>query len=102
MTRAVVDANVPIVANGRDGNYDLSCQAACVEALGQLMKRGIAFIDDGGVMLTEYARYLRYRGQPGIGDAFFRFVIQNQANRRRVQQITLPFRADSDDYVDFP
>jgi hypothetical protein len=102
MTRAVIDANVPIVANGRDGNYDLACQAACVEAIMQVMKRGTTFIDDGGAILAEYTRYLYFRGQPGVGDAFFRFIMQNQGNRRRVRQINLPTQGATNDYVDFP
>jgi hypothetical protein len=102
MTQGVVDANVPIVANGRSGNHHLECQLACVDALERIMKRGKVFIDDGGAILEEYTRYLYYRGQPGVGDAFFRFIIQNQANRRRVRQIALPLRGDTADYVDYP
>jgi len=66
------------------------------------MRRGRVLIDEGGAILEEYARHLQYRGQPGVGDAFFRFIIQNQANRRRVRQVALPFRVGTDDYVDFP
>jgi len=102
MTRAVVDANVPIVANGRDGNYRLSCQAACVDAIERLIKQGVTLLDDGGMILSEYSRHLHFRGQPGVGDAFFRFVIQNQANRRRVRTVTLALRENSNDYLDFP
>lgn len=102
MSRAVVDANVPIVSNGRDGDYHLECQLACIDALVGIMKRGTVFIDDSGAILEEYTRHLRYQGQPGVGDAFFRFIVQNQANHRRVRQITLRFRDGTEDYIDFP
>ena len=102
MTHAVVDANVPIVANGRDGAYHPDCQEACVDALLAIMQHGCIYIDDGGEILTEYARYLNHRGQPGVGDAFFRFVMQNQGNRGRVRVVELPIDEHRQDYVDFP
>ena len=102
MTHAVVDANVPIVANGRDGAHHPDCQEACVDALMAIMQQGCVYIDDGGEILIEYARHLHHRGQPGVGDAFFRFVMQNQGNRERVHMVELPIDEHSRDYVDFP
>jgi hypothetical protein len=65
------------------------------------MKSGCVYIDDGGAILLEYTRYLNHSGQPGFGDAFFRHVIQNQGNRRRVRVVDLP-RNDERGYEDFP
>ena len=101
MTHAVVDVNVPIVANGRNNGHHPDCQEACIDALRALMKTGCVYIDDGGEILLEYTRYLRHSGQPGFGDAFFRFVVQNQGNRRRVHVIELPLHEERG-YVDFP
>jgi hypothetical protein len=102
MTQSVVDANVPIVANGRDGDYHPDCQEACVDALHAIMRRGRVYIDGAGAILTEYARYLNHSGQPGFGDAYFRFVIQNQGNPKRVRTIELLFDEGRQQYVDFP
>ena len=101
MTSGVVDANVPIVANGRNGNYHLDCQEACVAVLQAIMKRGCVYIDDGGAILEEYARYLSHSGQAGFGDAFFQFVIQNQGNERRVRVVSVPLHEERV-YEDFP
>jgi hypothetical protein len=102
MTRAVVDANVPIVANGRHEGHHPDCQESCVDILRAIMRGGTVYIDDGGEILLEYARYLNHSGQPGFGDAFFRFVIQNQGNRRRVRIVELPILTETGEYADFP
>jgi hypothetical protein len=101
MTDAVVDANVPIVANRRHEGHHPDCQEACVDSLQEIMRAGCVYIDDGGEILLEYARYLNHSGQPGFGDAFFRFVLQNQGNDRRVRVVDLPLH-DERVYEDFP
>jgi hypothetical protein len=101
MIEAVVDANVPIVATGRHGGHHPDCQEACIDALRAIMRTGCIYIDDGGEILLEYARYLNHSGQPGFGDAFFRFVIQHQGNIRRVRAVDLPLHGQRV-YADFP
>ena len=50
-------------------------------------------------MLAEYKRYCEPRGQPGVGDQFFRIVLTNYTGK--VERIALAMRAHGP-FVDFP
>lgn len=99
MKRRVVDTNVAIVANGRNTTASLTCRRAAVEALASLLYAGRIVVDQAGDMLDEYRRYCSPKGEPGIGDRFFREVLTNYAGR--VERLDLPKRTDGS-YVDFP
>ncbi len=81
MTALVVDTNVPIVANGRAPQAGLTCVLACIDALDDLRLHHTIVLDNLGLILDEYRNNLSARGQPGVGDAFFKWVWQNQATR---------------------
>jgi hypothetical protein len=83
----VVDTNVAVVANGRDTHASVPCCRKAVELLMQLHGTGCIVIDGGGVILAEYSRRLHPQGQPGVGDRFYRHVIDNQGNTRRVRTV---------------
>jgi hypothetical protein len=107
MNAYVVDENVPIVAN--DSNRpqpkapqaDVACRLACVLALKRVVKSGILVIDSAGEVLDNYRRHLQHRGQPGVGDAFFRHVFNNQFNPKHVHRISIARSAEGG-YEDFP
>lgn len=73
----VLDSNVPIIANRRDGG-SYACASQCAQELVALKKRGVLIVDDKGLILAEYRTYLNYSGQPGIGDAFLRWFFNNR------------------------
>ena len=87
MTTYVVDTNVAIVANGRDIHVDMRCQAACVGWLEHLVKGGVVAIDAAGEILEEYGRYRGRIGSPGVGDAFFKHLFDNQYDDARVRRV---------------
>lgn len=99
MKRRVVDTNVAIVANGRGTNASIPCRIAAVEALAGLVESGRIVVDEAGEMLAEYRRYCSPRGQPGVGDRFFREVLMNYAGR--IERIDLPKNPDGS-FGDFP
>ncbi|MCI5159386.1 MAG: hypothetical protein D3906_13330 [Candidatus Electrothrix sp. AUS1_2] len=70
----VVDTNVLIAANGRNTHADLQCQLACIEALEQIRSKGIILLDSLGLMMDEYSGYCSYKGEPGVGDYFFKYI----------------------------
>lgn len=78
----IVDTNVPIAANNRAGENTLSdgCVLACVRFLRELMTSGAIVLDDSWEAIREYQHKLRSAGQPGVGDAFLKWVLTNQAN----------------------
>ena len=90
----VVDTNVAIAANGRDTHADLHCQLACVEALSSVVAGDVVAVDEDGLIVSEYARRLNYSGMPGVGDAFFKHVIDHQYGGDRVRRV---FVTPSDD-----
>lgn len=101
MSQMVVDTNVAVCANGETPQASPRCVIACVDALEALKRRGTVLIDVHGDILGEYVGRLSRSGQPGVGDAFLRWLIDNQANRYRVRQVTTtPDGAGG--YAEFP
>jgi hypothetical protein len=85
VTAKVVDTNVAVVANGRDTHASIDCCRACVQTLTAIRDRGMSVIDSSGLILGEYQKRLRAEGQPGVGDLFFRHLLDNQTNQKLVQ-----------------
>lgn len=98
MKRCVVDTNVAIVANG-DSKHALQCRLAAVKFLRQLIADGTVVVDVDRAIESEYRRHLAPKGQPGVGDQFYRMVINSAPNL--VDRVMLP-RNEQGDYVDFP
>lgn len=78
-----------VVANDRDGSYDRRCKLQCVEALDELIKGGRTVLDRERRILSEYLNNLSEVGQPGVGDHFLKFLLQNQMNKKRVKYVEL-------------
>lgn len=103
MTAAVViDTNVGVVANGRYPKAGIECVESCVTALDDARRR-VVLVDDGFHIFSEYRRHLSGSGQPGVGDAFFKWLWDNQGNREHCRQIGITAVAGSDDdFEEFP
>jgi hypothetical protein len=98
----VVDTNVAVTANGKSAASP-SCVLECVTALRTIMRSGRLALDDGYRILNEYRRHLAASGQPGLGDAFFKWVHDHQADELRCQQVRIRPRADDDQsFEEFP
>jgi hypothetical protein len=100
MSIFIVDENVAIVANdpvrseAKAPQADGVCRLACVRLLRKAAKSGVVAIDAAGEVLQAYRRHLNYRGQPGVGDAFFKHLVDHQFNHKRVRRVALPRHAD--------
>jgi len=105
MIRCTVDTNVPIVANGRrDSNEggktpSVDCRLAAVEFLQSLVESGMIVLDLEGEIQAEYRTYLNPKGEPGVGDRFYREVLNSAPHL--VERVELPRRADGE-YADLP
>lgn len=99
MTRYVIDTNVPIVANGNDEGVRPECRIAAVELLRKAIKNGMIYLDTAGEIQTEYRTHLNPKGQPGVGDLFYREVINSHP--KKVSRVDISKRADGE-YVDVP
>jgi hypothetical protein len=104
MKPCVVDTNVPIVANGSPDSDTakqptIDCRLKAVEFLRIAINFRCVLLDVEGEIQDEYRRYLQARGQPGVGDQFYRHVLNSAPGR--VERRTLPRRADGE-YADLP
>jgi hypothetical protein len=99
----VVDTNVAVVANRHAPQAAPACVLACVDVLESISRTGKIVLDDQSRILDEYMRHLSPSGQPGLGDAFFKWVWQNQANVTRCERVAIhPRGNNSEDYREFP
>lgn len=101
--RAVVDTNVAVTANGKSPQASLLCRRACIERLLQLKQNGKIVLDNSWLVLREYKNNLSENGQPGVGDAFLLWVLQNWMNPNISEIYKLDrISNDSEDYSAFP
>ncbi len=97
----VVDTNVLVVANHRDGGSYV-CARNCARALLAIKNLGVIVVDDGGSILSEYRRYCCVAGQPGLGDSFMKWVHDNLGRGDLVHTVS-PTKVDAHhQFVEFP
>lgn len=99
MSAFVVDTNVAIAANRRDTHADEHCQLACIDRLEHVARQGVVAVDQSGLIIDEYAGRLSRSGQPGMGDAFFKHILDHQWHDNRVRQV--PLTASDDERKGF-
>jgi hypothetical protein len=99
MLRRVIDSNVAIVANGRETNAGPKCRLRAIERLNELLADGQIVVDVAGEMIDEYRRYCEPKGQPGVGDRFFREILMNYEGK--IERVHLE-KDDEGNFVDFP
>ena len=97
----VVDTNVPLVANGKAEQADLECEVACVRKLIQIQSEHRILMDDKMLIIEEYRRNLSHSGHPGVGDAFFKWLWENQANEQHCRIVPLTIHSDRG-FAEFP
>ena len=101
MTPVVIDTNVLLVANGTHDEVSLKCRETCVNALLARQRSGMVVIDDGYRILGEYGNRT-YPNQPkGVGDAFLKWLLQNQYNASRVRRVPIT-ETGPDRFEEFP
>ena len=102
----VVETNVAIAANGRDTHASVVCQYECVNFLEKLTaskSKDVVLVDDKELILDEYKRHLNYRGQPGVGDIFFKYLHDNMYSNKKIRKISItPNDDDSRGFNELP
>lgn len=103
MSAVVIDTNVLVVANDKAEQAGPDCVLACIAALEQAMQRKLILVDSGMRILDEYRRQASLAGQPGLGDAFLKWLWSNQANPHHCVQVEItPKEIDPEDFEEFP
>lgn len=97
----IIDTNVAVVANGNTDHVDSLCQLSCIETLEDIISNEKIALDKQGFILGEYKKRLSFKGQPKLGDMFFKFAHDNQANSDKV--VTADLREHDDrGFHEFP
>ncbi len=93
MTDFVIDTNVAVVANGKNTHTDKQCHLKCIRKLNAVVDQDVIVIDDAGLILNEYKGYLSFSGSPGVGDKFFKHIVDNQW-QKKVKRVTITESSD--------
>ena len=98
----IVDTNVPLVANNQ-ADVSVDCVLECVRCLKEIMENSGIVLDNQWRILREYMHQLSSTGEPGVGDAFLKWVLTNQANPERCALVEITPKPDDElDFVEFP
>lgn len=99
--QVVMDTNVAVVANGEASQAGPDCVAACIGRIRTIQKEETILVDDSGIILREYRRRLRPRGEPDIGHQFFLWLTDHLGDDTRCRQV--PITPDSvRGFAEFP
>ena len=97
----IVDTNVPVVSNGGHERAGIPCIRLCIARLTGIREKGRLLLDDKGLMIREYQNRLSFAGQPGPGDAFFKWLHDNQANLESCRKVEVTINTDRE-FDEFP
>lgn len=99
----VVDTNVAKTADGKATHANATCLSECLRALKEIRNRKKVVLDSAGHILREYLAH-KPRGFPqGVGDLFFIWVIDNQANPRHCRRVCITeLSNDPRGFAEFP
>ena len=100
----IVDTNVAVVANGgfEDASHD--CKQLCIDSLEEITTGKVKLaLDDQRRIIEEYHKYLNPDGQPGVGDAFLKWVEINWSNPARCNLVPItPVNGLDNEFEEFP
>lgn len=85
----IIDTNVILVANRQHERVSEKCVVACATRLQRIMKVDRIAIDDGYRILKEYQSKTTPRVGKRPGDAFVKWLLRNNANTKRCDQVPL-------------
>jgi hypothetical protein len=98
----VMDTNVAVVANGRAPQAGNQCVETCITTLIEMRDHHRVLLDEQGLILDEYRRHLSPSGQPGPGDAFFKWLWDNQGHLDHCRQIPITPARGTRSFEEFP
>lgn len=100
----VIDTNVLHVANNNAQQAGPTCVLNVISRLENVRDSNRVALDNCGFILKEYLdQKFHFLGQPGVGDAFFKWLFENQANSTVCESVTVtPLDDDGKGFVEFP
>lgn len=86
----IVNTNVLITANNRNvPQATPSCVLTCGQQLRNIQQQGGLVLDNQWLIIKEYKNKVSEKGQPGVGDAFLKWVLTHQMNSRYCIQVNM-------------
>ncbi|MFA7543281.1 MAG: hypothetical protein WCY84_02800 [Candidatus Cloacimonadaceae bacterium] len=102
----IIDTNIPLTANKIFNNPKnekdwMQCAYNCIELLETVVKskQGLV-LDAGDEIFREYGHKLSYKGQPGVGDKFFKWLHDNRYSFPTEDRVEITPQGDT--YKEFP
>lgn len=91
-----------MVANGSTPHASDQCKANCIAFLQDVRTSGTVLVDSGYQIFSEYLDNLSVVGQPGTGDAFIKWLWDNQGYEDILLRIDVPPAPAPQLFQDFP
>ena len=86
----VIDTNVLIAANGLSEQVKGDNQLICINFLEDVKNhKGCVSVDSLNLIFDEYSNYCNHKGQPGVGDAFFKWLFDNQGYETLCEKVMI-------------
>jgi len=100
----VIDTNVLQVANQNSPQAGPKCVRQCIDRLLEVRDRERIALDKSMFILEEYRKQgFSFSGQPGVGDEFFRWLFDNQANNDVCELVDVkPTNKSGNNFAEFP
>ena len=102
--RRIIDTNILKVANKDTPQVlnDPVCILSCVNHLDSIKSNGRIILDNSWQILSEYSNNLNSNGQPGQGDSFFKWVLNNKDNPLHCELFQITAEDNNGNYLEFP
>ena len=100
----IVDTNVAVVANRKSEQASEDCEQTCINRLLEITSGEVKLaLDDGRRIIEEYRGNLSPTGQPGVGDAFLKWVEINWTNPKRCVCVPITtIEGSESEFQEFP
>jgi hypothetical protein len=105
----IIDTNILVAANEDARHLNLSDTIKCQKFTASLFSGAVVSIDDKQEIFREYFKYASRSGQPGIGDAFAKYLWDHQFDNSKCEIVKTEFHehcvysilADKEDLLSF-
>ena len=85
----IIDTNIFIAANGMADHLTEQEMNKCKLFIGSLFDSSIVSLDLQGEIFQEYFNYMNRSGQPGISDAFAKYLWDRQYNKHHCEIVNI-------------
>lgn len=98
----MLDTNVLVVANGSTPHVSDQCRETCIDLLDRVRVGNTVLVDSSDEIMQQYLGNLSVVGQPGVGDAFFKWLWDNQGYAELLTRIDVHPAPPPQWFVEFP